>query len=60
MMGSSQNWLATAITEHCLGEGVGVWQGGGGLVVLGMGVPVERFLGAGLCASEVGVKCVSG
>ena len=31
----------------------------GGLVVLGgRGVPVERFLG--LCASEVGVKCVSG
>ena len=57
MMGSFQNWLATAITcsaEHCLGEGVGAWRGSrGGLVVLGgRGFPVERFLGAGLCASE--------
>ena len=39
MMGSFQNWLATAITcsaEHCLGEGgEGVEGGWGGLVVLG-------------------------
>ena len=56
MMGSFQNWLATAITcsaEHCLGEEVGATGGmGRSSSFRGEGVPVERFLGAGLCASE--------
>ena len=56
MMGNFQNWLATAITcsaEHCLGEGVGAWGEGGGLVVLGgRGSSGKDCLAAGLCATE--------
>ena len=62
MMGSFQNWLATAITcsaEHCLGEGVGATRGMGRSRGF-RGSSGKDCLGAGLCASEVGVKCVSG
>ena len=57
LVGNSNYMFCRALFRR---GGRGRQRGWGGLVVLGGRVPVERFLGAGLCATEVGVKCVSG